>query len=170
MELKSSDGELFGAHLHQLQDASQGKFPVPTARGRAIVLPENAKVLGLLLALTHPCPPDVDTHNLDFCELYSLADAGARYGMQGVKNLCYHPMRYVHGEGAVTLIDISISSTCRTSISEHPLEVLRYAVIHELHDLREAAAPHTLGMHAPTVRKALKGRLDIFAAWVCVHI
>ena len=80
--LKSSDGELFGAHQRNLETYTEG-FPIAgsTVVSDPVLLEETAEVLRLVLGFTHNVRP-VNLDTIDFTLLASLAEAAEKYMLQ----------------------------------------------------------------------------------------
>jgi len=94
--LKSSDGELFGAHQRNLETFTEG-FPIAasTVATEPVSLEETAEVLRLVLKFTHNIrSPNLD-NTTDFTLLASLAEAVEKYMMYSPMEICRIQMMYV---------------------------------------------------------------------------
>jgi hypothetical protein len=93
--LKSSDGELFGAHQRNLEMYTEG-FPIAgsTVVSDPVSLEETAEVLHLLLRYTHHIRlPRLD--KISFVLLVSLAEAVEKYMIYSAMETCRMQMTFV---------------------------------------------------------------------------
>jgi len=147
--LESSDGVRFGTHTKNLERYSSN-FPPLTPRNSegpldAVSLPESSDVVSLLLRSMHP-PRQPDSHSFTFDILSRLAEATEKYEVFPATEVCKIRMK--------------------EAIPDHPLPVLKYAVVHDYPELSDLAAPLTIELSLDTVKNGLQDRLDIFVAWV----
>jgi len=150
--LKSSDGELFGAHQQNLEIYTEG-FPIAgsTTSSAPVSLEETAAVLRLMLRYTHHTrPPNLD--DISFTLLSSLAEAVEKYTMYSAMEFCKIKMTH--------------------AMDDYPNEVFLYSVRHNYPDLADKAAKLTLknsvsdflvliregGLHGDTIIRWLRYR------------
>jgi len=130
--LKSSDGQLLGAHQRNLEMYTEG-FPIAGSTlaivSDPVCLEETAEVLHLMLQYTHnirlPC---LDT--IPFTLVASLAEAVEKYLIYSAMEICKVKMMH--------------------ATNDHPNEVFMYSVKHNYPDLTEMAAKSTLNNSAST--------------------
>jgi hypothetical protein len=93
--LKSSDGELFGAHQRNLEVYTEG-FPIAgsTVVSDPVCLEEAADVLHLMLQYTHHVrQPSLDT--IPFTLLAALTEAAEKYMIYSAMEICKMKMMSV---------------------------------------------------------------------------
>lgn len=95
--LKSSDGELFGAHQRNLETYSDSEeFPIDGSATTSdpVCLEETADVVLLMLQFMHQIrQPTLD--NISFSLLASLADAAEKYRIYSAMGVCKIKMMFV---------------------------------------------------------------------------
>jgi len=125
--LKSSDGELFGAHQRNLEIYTDG-FPIAGSTvvsdgSGPVPLEETAEVLCVMLNFTHHTRlPNLN--NISFTFLASLAEAMEKYMIYSGMEICR--MKMMHAK------------------NDHPNEVFLYSVKHNYLDLADETAELTL--------------------------
>ncbi|KAJ8074510.1 hypothetical protein PM082_015411 [Marasmius tenuissimus] len=138
--LRSSDNKRFGGHSATLGSFSLG-FPAPgsTTEGAEIEdvsLSESSAVLELLLKFLHPNLPQPDVTQLQMSTLEELSEAVEKYQVYPAMQVCKLVMK--------------------TTIEDHPVAVLKYALKHGYAKLGEIAMLYTLDMPLVDIYSKMK--------------
>ncbi|KAM6490884.1 hypothetical protein JOM56_013678 [Amanita muscaria] len=146
IHFKSSDNVLFFIHRESLKHSAARFLPFEfKAIKHEIVqvsLPETSDVLELLFAFLYPKPlPDVK--GLPFKTLAHLAEAAETYQVFSAMMICNMRMTVV--------------------VNDHPVDVLRYAVIYHYKELIDISAPVVIGRPLPEAIDRLPP--NTIAAW-----
>jgi len=145
---KSADGILYLIHRKNLDCGAAGFPPAEFKSSKDDIVPmtELSHVLDLLFTFMYPMPtPDVK--NLPFDVLAVLAEATEKYQVFS----------------AMTLCNIYMSA----AVNEHPIEVLRYAALHNYVELLDTAATLAIGRPLDSVVTGIPSNAVI--AWVKYH-
>jgi len=142
--LKSSDGELFGAHQRNLETHTEG-FPIAgsTVASDPVLLEETAEVLRLVLGFTHNVR-SVNLDTINFTLLASLAEAVEKYMIYAPMEICRILMSYVVQFKISIQPSLIFRLILRLAINNHPNEVFLYSVKHNYPELADEAAKLTL--------------------------
>lgn len=149
IHFKSSDNVLFFIHRENLKCCAAGFPPLEfkPVKGEVVPLTESAQILELLFTFVYPNPvPDVK--KMPFGTLSDLADAAEKYRVFSAMAICCIYMT--------------------AAVSDHPVEVLRYAVIHRYVELVDSAGPLALGKGTELV--ALSLPTNAVVAWVQYYL
>jgi len=143
--LRSSDGVRFKVYSKDLEAFSQG-FPSASefaVTDEIVQLTERADVLELLLQfMRRQRQPEIA--GIDFDILSRLAEAVEKYEAFSAMQLCKIYMK--------------------THRYTHPMEILNYAAKHDYPDLRDSAAPGTIGISYKVAKAALSP--SVLVVWI----
>ncbi|KAJ7646116.1 hypothetical protein DFH06DRAFT_1050726 [Mycena polygramma] len=150
MTVASCDGVLFRVHRKNLAAHSDvfcnAEDATLTGSCEEIVhLSESAEILDLLFQFMYDPSPALDS--LEFGTLASLAEASEKYDVHSALTPCRLQMQ--------------------ASASEHPFEVLMYAVRHDLANLANEAAQQSMGRGVAEALAVLSH--DDFKPWILFH-
>ncbi|TRM56179.1 hypothetical protein BD626DRAFT_441304 [Schizophyllum amplum] len=141
--LKSGDNLYVGAHKDNLQTFAEG-IRGASETDTAIVLPENAATLELLMHFTHVDPQPYLDH-LPFNLMSDLTDAAEKYVVRDAAQCCWLEMR--------------------ARVDKEPLGVLYSAVKHNQRSFIDLAAPKTLKFSCRQAKDIIPDR-DFLIRWV----
>uniref|UniRef100_A0A0W0G0K9 BTB domain-containing protein n=1 Tax=Moniliophthora roreri TaxID=221103 RepID=A0A0W0G0K9_MONRR len=149
--LKSSDGQLFGAHTKNLESFTEG-FPLSGSvicrSDEQTELTENANVLKLFLAFTHNAPaPDLSSYDIDI--IIGLAEAAEKYMNHFASGMCRKALRSLAEQSA-----------------DNALRVLRFKSINnDIEDI-DYVAERTVGLGIIHVLDSFGEHLRGFSIWL----
>jgi len=139
--LQSSDGVLFKVHRKNLEMHAEGFAGADavvsaskSSDNEIIPLSETSTTLELLLQYMYR-QPQPNLQQVDFGTLAAVAEAAEKYQVYAAVTICQFLMGI--------------------AIPQHPLEVLKYATIHDHRNLMDQAAGKTISMSVDDVVKSL---------------
>ncbi|KAJ6535830.1 hypothetical protein DFH09DRAFT_1402615 [Mycena vulgaris] len=156
--VSSSDAVLFKVHcknleVHSVVFADAERTTVPEDGAELVALSETSDVLDLLFQYMYP-QPQPDLEGVDFPLLSGLAEAAEKYEVHAA--LGWSRMKLKNN-----------LSNSRSSVAEHPLEVLDYAVKHGHVSLANECAHQSMGRAAADAMAILAP--DTFKTWILFY-
>ncbi|TFK58642.1 hypothetical protein BDN72DRAFT_781806 [Pluteus cervinus] len=135
--IRSSDGQLHGAHSRNLEMYSGGFPPASLANPdqvNTIELTETSEIITLKLKYVHN-QRQPDSRKIGFEVMKELAEAVEKYQIYSAMEVC--------------------SLHMRNAATDHPLGVLAWATRHNYMEIADLAAPQTLNLTLEEVDHAL---------------